>query len=160
MFAFGEPKQKQRNRRNQTGRGGNGKASEILFAIAIDCLVIGRRGVEARQTQRAAREVDKRDNPTRARELLQHDAVNHQRGSKPERDNISERIELATKRTLMPAQACKASIQKIKDERAENKPDGGVKKITSRIWIGRLEQCPLKNFERGREPAKQIPRRH
>ena len=56
----------------------------------------------------------------------------------------------------MSAKPRKPAIQKIKDERAENKPDGRVKKITSCIWIGRLEQRPLKNFERGSEAAKQV----
>ena len=52
-----------------------------------------------------------------------HDPVNHQRRREPERNNIGERVELAPKRTVVAAQARKASIQKIKNERAENEPD-------------------------------------
>src|SRR5215475_12685082 len=71
-----------------------------------------------------------------------------------------QRIELAAERTLVPAQTRKTSVQKIKNKRAEIKPDGRVKKITGRIGIGRLQQRSLENFQRCRKPAKQISRRH
>jgi hypothetical protein len=38
----------------------------------------------------------------------------------------------------MSAQPRKATIQKIKYERAENTPDGSMKKVTGGIGIGRL----------------------
>src|SRR5207302_989294 len=108
----------------------------------------------------AAGQINERDNPARARELLQHDAVNHQRRGQPERNNVCQRIELAPERTLMPTQPRQASIEKIKNESAKYKPDCSMKKIRCRIWIGSLEQSALQNFERRREPAKQISRRH
>ena len=60
----------------------------------------------------------------------------------------------------MPAQAGKPSIQKIKNESAENKPNGLVKAISRRISVRALQKRALQNFEGGGEPAKQIPRRH
>src|SRR6266513_2433129 len=96
MFALGQPEQEESDGRNETSSCGNRKASEIFPAITIDRLMIGGRGVEARETQRTAREIDKRDNPAGARKLLQDDAINHQRGGKPEGNDVCERIELAT----------------------------------------------------------------
>ena len=88
MFTFGEPKEKQCDRRNQTRRGGNGKTRESV--LMIGSVMPGSRGIKTSQAQRAASEINECDNPARAREFLQHDAVNHQRGSEPERNNIRE----------------------------------------------------------------------
>src|SRR5947208_15949343 len=93
-------------------------------------------GIETGQAQRAASQVNECDNPAGARKLLQHHAVNHQRRGEPERNNVRERIELATERALVSAQPCKASIQKIKHECAENKPDRLVEAIGREICGG------------------------
>src|SRR5712671_5907364 len=99
------------------------------------CIMVRGRGIETGQAQRTAREVNECDDPARTRELLQHDTVNHQRRRKPERNNVCERIELATERTLMSAQPCQASIQKIKNERAKNEPDRFVETIRCQIAV-------------------------
>src|SRR5882757_3639290 len=125
MFAFSEPEKEQRDRGDQTRRGGNRKTCESVLLVGSVMLRGGR--IETSQAQRTAREVNECDDPARTRKLLQHDTVNHQRGRKPERNNVGERVELAPKRTLVPTEACKASVQKIKNECAKNAPNGGVK---------------------------------
>src|SRR5947208_16281906 len=100
------------------------------------------------------------EKPACARKLLQHNAVNHKRRSKLEIINVRELIELATKRTFVSAEPSETSVQKIKNERAENKPDRLVEAIGREICVGALQQRALENFERGRESAKQISRRH
>src|SRR5436190_20340343 len=157
MFALCEPKEKERDRRNQTGRGWNGKTGESILMIGA---VMLRSGIETGQTHRAASQVNKCNDPAGARKLLQHDAVNHQRRRKPERNNVRERIELATERTLMSAQPRQASIQKIKNERTENKPDRLVEAIGREIGVGTLQQHALENCERGGECAKKISCRY
>src|SRR5206468_8460004 len=101
-----------------------------------------------------------RDDPARARELLQHHPINHQRRGKPKRNNIRKRIELASKWTLVPTETCNASVQKIKNERAQNKPDCFVKAISCKIGISALQKSAFQDFERGGKSAKQISRRH
>jgi hypothetical protein len=49
---------------------------------------------------------------------------------------------------------------KVKDKRAENKPDRFVKAIRGKIGIGALQKSALKNFQRGRESTKWIACRH
>ena len=60
----------------------------------------------------------------------------------------------------MSAQSCQASVQKVKDERAENEPDRLVEAISREIGVGALKERALKNFERGSKSTKQISRRH
>ena len=105
----------------------------------VRSVTLGRRGIETSQAQRATGEINERDNPARARKFLQHDAVNHQRRGEPERNNIRQRIEFAAEWTLVPAEPRKASVEKIKNKCAKNEPDGGVKKIRCRVWVGSLE---------------------
>src|SRR5262249_36941134 len=157
MFSFSEPKEEQRNRCNQTGSSGNGKTGESVLVIGS---LILRCGIEPRQAQRAASQVNERDDPARARELLQHDTVNHQRRRHPERNNVGERVELAPKWTLVSPQACNPSIQKIKNECAKDKPDRLVESIGCEIGIGALQQRAFKNSQRSGKSAKQISRRH
>src|SRR4029077_18196346 len=122
--------------------------------------VVFRVGIETGQAQRTASEVNECDNPAGARKLLQHHAVNHQRRGKPERNNVCKRIELATKCTFMSAQPRQPSVQKVKNECAENKPDRLVEAIGCEIGIAALQQRALENLECGGETTKQISRRH
>src|SRR2546421_7935996 len=65
MFAFGQPEQKQGDRRDQAGGGGNRETGEVFSAIGASfSFMICRYGIEARETERAARQVNESDNPT------------------------------------------------------------------------------------------------
>src|ERR1043166_2953293 len=80
MFAFGQPEQEKCDRRDETGRGGNRKPGEIFRSVAAPfALVIRGGGIETGHAQCAARQVNEREQPAGARELLEHDAINHQR---------------------------------------------------------------------------------
>src|SRR4029077_1690538 len=113
MFAFGQPEQKKCDGCNETRRSRNGKPGEISVALSIGRFVIGRRGIEARQTQRTAREIDKRYNPASARKVLKNDPINHQSWRNAERNNVGQRIEFATKHALMSTEACEPTIQQV-----------------------------------------------
>ena len=54
-------------------------------------------------------------------------------------------------------QAREATIQKIKDERAENKPDSGVKKITGRIGIDACSSAPSRILSVAVNPQNRFP---
>src|SRR4030095_7989313 len=116
-----------------------GKASEVFVLLSIGRFVIGRRGIEARQTQRAAREIDKRNTPAGDRKFLQNDPINHQSWRNAERNNIGQRIEFATKHAFMSTEACEPTIEEIKKTSSENEPDGGVKEIARGVRIGTLK---------------------
>ena len=60
----------------------------------------------------------------------------------------------------MAAEARESPIQKIENERAENVPNGGMKKIVRRIDIRALQQRAFQNFKRGSKSAKKISSRH
>ena len=161
VFAFGEPKQKQCDRRDQPGGGGNRETGEIFPAVSNGfSFVIGRCRVETGQTQRATRQVNESNDPTRIRKFVEDDPINHQRRCEPEGNNVGERIEFATERAFVSAQTCQSSIQKIENESAEDEPDGGVKKIGGSIRVCTLQKRALLNLERGRETAEQVPRGH
>src|ERR1700719_2134975 len=156
VFAFGEPKQKQCDRCDQPGGGGNRKTSEVFPAVSDGFpFVIGRRGVETGQPQRATRQVNESNDPTRIRKFVEDDPINHQRRCEPEGNNVGERIEFATERTFVSAQTGQSSIQEIEDESAENEPDGGMKKIGGGIRVCALQKRALQNLECRRETAEQ-----
>ena len=161
MFAFREPEQKQRDRRDQAGSGGNRKAGKVLSAIGAGfSFMIRGGGIESGQTQRTAGQINEGNDPTCVRKFVENDAINHQRWRESERNNVGERIKFASEWTFMPAQARESAIQKIENERAENKPNGRVEKIRRRICVRALQKRAFQNLERSSEAAKQISRRH
>src|SRR5437588_7576386 len=161
MFAVGEPEQKERDGCDQSRGRGNREPGEVLAAVrASRSFVIRRRGVKTRETQRAAREINERDYPTCVWKFVEHDAINHQRRRETKGNDIGQRIELAPERALMAAEARESPIQEIENERAENEPNGGMKKVVCRIDIRALQQRAFQNFKRGSKSTKQISRRH
>src|SRR5205807_3327387 len=91
MFALCEPEQKQCDRRDESGRGGNRKTGEVLRTVGAGfSFVVRRCGIETRQTQRTTREVNEGDDPTGVRKFVENNAINHQSGREPEGNDVGE----------------------------------------------------------------------
>ena len=104
MLAFSEPEQKQSDRCDQPSGGRNRKAREVFSAIGAGfSFMIRRCGIEARETERAARQVNESDNPTSVRKFVENDAVNHQCRRKTKRDDVGERIKFTSERAFVAA---------------------------------------------------------
>src|SRR5439155_1510768 len=90
---------------NHNGRSGNREAREILPAVDGGfSFVIRRRGVEAGETQRTAREINQRDDPAGGSKFLKHNPVNQKRGCDAERNDVGQRIKFATEGAFVPSQ--------------------------------------------------------
>src|SRR2546423_7697787 len=158
MFAFGPPKQEQRDRSDKARGSWNWKAGEIFCRI---CAVLSCRGrIESRKTQRAAGEINEGEDPAGARKILEHDPINHQRRRQAKGNNVGERIEFAPESGFVSAKARKPAIEKIENESAEHVPNCFVKKIRSGNCIRALQKRALENFERGGKATEQISRCH
>src|SRR6202030_1912263 len=160
MFALSQPEQEQRDRCNQTRGGRNRKPGKIFVGVISRMFLGACGGVEARQPKRTAEKIDKGNDPAGSTKFLEHTAVDQQRWRDAERNDVGQRIELATECAFVPAKARQTPIQKIENERAQNKPDRLVKKIGRRVGVAALQERALQNFERCSEPTEQIPRRH
>src|SRR5205085_10507921 len=68
MFSFSEPKEKQRDRRNQTCRSRNWKTGES--GLVVGSFVLYAHRIETGPSARTARQVTKRDSPAGAGNLL------------------------------------------------------------------------------------------
>src|SRR2546423_3357368 len=117
MLAFRKPEQKQCDRRDQSSGRWNRKTAEILRPVGAGfSFVIRRRGIETGQAQRAASEINESNDPTRIREFIKNDAINHQRRCESKGNDVGERIELASKRAFMSSETGQSPIQKIENK--------------------------------------------
>src|SRR2546426_5197809 len=161
VLAFSNPQKKYRDRRNQAGGRGNGEAREVLPAVGGGfSFVIRRRGVEAGETQRTAREINQRHDPAGGSKFLKHNPVNQKRGCDAERNDVGQRIKFATERAFVPSQTRQPPVQKIENESAENEPDRFMKAIGRGISVRALQKRAFQNLERGGEATKQVSGRH
>src|SRR5207244_5164534 len=77
MFAFREPEQKQRDRRDQAGSGGNRKAGKVLSAIGAGfSFMIRGGGIESGQTQRTAGQITEDNDLTCDLKYVEKEAKN------------------------------------------------------------------------------------
>jgi hypothetical protein len=53
-----------------------------------------------------------------------------------------------------------AIIEQVEKTRAEDKPDGYMKKLSGCVGIYTLKERTFENLERRRKPTEQIPNRH
>ena len=118
-----EPEQKNRERSDEPGRRGNREALEFLVRRGGICR---RQAIETRETQRAADQVNRGDDPARLVKLDEHDAIDHERRRHAEGDDVGQRIELAAKRAIGPAQTRQPAIEQIENARSQDEPDGEV----------------------------------
>ena len=124
-LAFIEPEHEKRERSNHARGRGNGKAGKIF--VRTRCRTGCGDAVEPRQPQCAAGQINEGDHPSEIPEFAEHDLVNEQRRRDPEGNDIGERIELAAKRALMPAEPRQPSIEQIENAGREDEPDRVVK---------------------------------
>ena len=176
-----KPQQQFSQRGDHSRRRRDGDALERLALLRGRRLraVVGVRGsgdaVEARQPQRSARQVQKRDQQPRPRELVEHDLVHQQCRREAEADDVRQRIEFPPEGTVGPAEPRHPAVEHVEDAGSQDEPDGGVKLVNGPRGPDPFAQLVLGNdpglrgeanerarddLERRREPAKQVPGRH
>src|SRR5204862_4087481 len=99
--------------------------------------------------QKTAYEINERNNPADPRKVDQDNPINQQRRRHSKRNDIGERIELATEGAVLSPQASEPAVEYIKNTGAENEPDGRMKKRRRFVGTGPLNQCALDDLERG-----------
>ena len=117
---------------DETSSGRYREAAEILVGFIRVCCGDA---IETGQTQRAAEQEEKSDEPTSALEITQHDLVNQQRRRDAEGNRVGEGVKLAAEWALMPAQSGEASIKQVEDTGAQNECDGLVVERSGRVSV-------------------------
>ena len=99
---------------------GIGKPRNSLFAAAAH----RRETIEPRQPERAADQINRRDEPADLRMLgkhvRQHDAMHEKRRGHAEGNQVRQRIKFAPERTFAAAHARDAAVEQIKNAREQN----------------------------------------
>ena len=78
--------------------------------------IVGGGDVEPGQPQRAAEEIEARDEPADlVRDVVEHDLEDEQRGRDAEADDVGQRIELAAEGAFLAAEAGEPAVEQIEE---------------------------------------------
>ncbi len=157
LFPFDPQHDEQRQRRDQSGGGGNREAEKFLAARAA---VHRREAIESRQPERAANQINRGDEPAdlRMRHKNSRSTMRCTRnaGAAPKEIEVGERIEFAPERTFISAHARDAAIEQIKNAREQNQEQARVLMAWMKLSDVRVG---LDDFCERDETAEQISRR-
>src|SRR5439155_2192983 len=122
--AVNQPEQEQGDGGHRAGGGGNRETKKIPASTAAR----GRQTVEARQSKRAANQINRRNEPADFRvffkDIVQHDAVHQKRRRGAKGNNVGQRVEFASERAVLSPEARHPPVQQVKNAGEDDKEDG------------------------------------
>ena len=152
----------QRQRGHQTRGRGNGKAQKILARARK---IHGGKTIEPRQPERAAKQVNRGDEPAQfgvfARQrMAQHHPMHQKCRRNAKGHQVGQRIKLAAERAFVPAHARHPAVKQIKNAGQQNAGQGKLDgPPIDQSVTGSGVEVGLHNLGQRHETAEQIPRR-